>query len=229
MVPNMPTLTATSFRSLAFCRGCQNGVGRGDQDRRAGSSGDPIEQSSEGPVEQGSGVSPWMLAGDAAYLSKVTCRLCRMSMSCDPTHPTFLLELDADQEIQLCNSPCRRSPFHPWPSGASKVQGGSSASTTTSTISCSDSCGGSGSCGGLSGPSPLTQLRPSISVLKLSSDPAVPDLHPLTTGSGPPDQVSLGWPSLSTHASRNSFTTELCRGSIVRHEPQQGNPRFVAR
>ena len=35
-----------------------------------GSEGPVEEGSCEGQVEQGSGVSPWMLAGDAAYLSK---------------------------------------------------------------------------------------------------------------------------------------------------------------
>ena len=63
----LPVATATArdrSHSAAVAKRIAAGV------EELGSEGPVEEGSCEGQVEQGSGVSPWMLAGDAAYLSK---------------------------------------------------------------------------------------------------------------------------------------------------------------
>ena len=63
----LPVTTATArdcSHSAAVVKMSAAGV------EELGSEGPVEEGSYEGQVEQGSGVSPWMLAGDAAYLSK---------------------------------------------------------------------------------------------------------------------------------------------------------------
>ena len=63
----LPVATATArdhSHSAAVAKRIAAGV------EELGSEGPVEEGSCEGQVEQGSGVSPWMLAGDAAYLSQ---------------------------------------------------------------------------------------------------------------------------------------------------------------